>query len=156
MASIVKRGDSYRITVSCGLTEDGAQKRRSMTWKPAPGMTERQIYKAVHEAAREFEAQIEKGFSPDNQQRFEEFAKHVLALKERNGAKHKTIESYRFLLRRINPIIGHMKLQQIMPHDLNAMYGKLSQSGMRADKGKAIAKDDSIMSQSSGGQLYIC
>ena len=144
MASIVKRGESYRITVSCGRAEDGAQKRRTITWKPAPGMTAKQIEKAVQDAAREFEAQIERGFSPDNKLTFAEYADHVLALKERNGAKHKTIESYRFLLRRINPIIGHMKLQKIMPYDLNAMYDKLGQSGVRADKGKAVAKGNSV------------
>lgn len=144
MASITKRGDSYRITVSCGIDKDGVQIRRTLTWKPAPGMTAKQIDKAVQDAAREFEAQIESGFSPDNKLTFSEYAEHVLALKERNGAKHKTIESYRFLLRRINPIIGHLKLQKIMPTHLNALYTSLGKKGVRADKGKAIAKDGSI------------
>ena len=35
MASVEKRGDSYRITVSCGYSADGSRQiKQSMTWKP--------------------------------------------------------------------------------------------------------------------------
>ena len=42
MATITKRGDTYRITVSCGYDLNGKQIRRTMTWTPEPGMTRRQ------------------------------------------------------------------------------------------------------------------
>ena len=55
MASIEKRGNSYRIIVSAGLDTTGKQIKRSMTWKPSPGMTERQIEKEVQRQAVLFE-----------------------------------------------------------------------------------------------------
>ena len=39
MASIEKRGKSYRIKVSCGYKADGTQVTQRMTWTPAEGMT---------------------------------------------------------------------------------------------------------------------
>ena len=43
MATYTKRGNSYLIRASSGYTVDGKQVRPSMTWKPDPDMTERQI-----------------------------------------------------------------------------------------------------------------
>ena len=45
MATIQKRGSTYRITVSCGYDLNGKQIRRTMTWTPEPGMTKRQTEK---------------------------------------------------------------------------------------------------------------
>ena len=47
MPTIQKRGDGYRITVSCGYDLTGKQIRRTTTWKPEPGMTARQIEKEL-------------------------------------------------------------------------------------------------------------
>ena len=99
--------------------------------------------KAAQKAAADFERAIEQGYVADDRQSFQEYAEYVLDLKERSGAKHKIIESYRFLLGRINPAIGFMKLQDIRPQHLNQMYKNLSRSGQRADQGRAIARDDS-------------
>ena len=41
MATIEKRGNSYRITVSNGYDVSGKQIREKMTWTPEPGMTKR-------------------------------------------------------------------------------------------------------------------
>ena len=43
MASIKKRGSSYLIKVSCGYNCKGKQMVQTMTWKPEPGMSVRQI-----------------------------------------------------------------------------------------------------------------
>lgn len=45
MATIRKRGDSYQIRVSVGYDTKGNHKEQAMTWKPEPGMTQRQIDK---------------------------------------------------------------------------------------------------------------
>lgn len=47
MATVTKRGNTYKITVSCGYDTQGRQVRKSMTWKPAEGMTKRQIEKEL-------------------------------------------------------------------------------------------------------------
>jgi integrase len=47
MATIQKRGDSYRIRVSCGYTPSGKQIMKTLTWTPKEGMTQRQIEKEL-------------------------------------------------------------------------------------------------------------
>ena len=47
MATIQKRGDSYSIRVSCGYDSKGKQVIQSMTWKPEPKMTAKQIEKEL-------------------------------------------------------------------------------------------------------------
>ena len=47
MASVTKRGDTYRIRCSCGYDSAGKQIMRSMTWKPEPGMTAKQEEKEL-------------------------------------------------------------------------------------------------------------
>ena len=55
MATIQKRGISFKINVSCGYSVNGKQVRQSMTWKPAEGMTTAQIKKEVQRQAVIFE-----------------------------------------------------------------------------------------------------
>ncbi|MDY3906750.1 MAG: hypothetical protein SOZ47_08100 [Lawsonibacter sp.] len=55
MPTITKRGETYRIRAYCGYDARGKQVSRSMTWKPAPGMTPRQIEKEVQRQAVLFE-----------------------------------------------------------------------------------------------------
>ena len=55
MASIERRGNSFRIKVSCGYKADGKQVAQKMTWTPAEGMTEKQIEKELQRQAVLFE-----------------------------------------------------------------------------------------------------
>ncbi len=146
MASIKKiegaTGTTYKITVSQGLDKSGKQIRHYRTWKPTPGMTERQIEKAVQKASADFEREIEQGFVLDNQQTFEKYAEYVLKEKERTGLKHKTVYEYRQLTDRIYPAIGHMKLTSIRPQHLNNFYQTLASSDARKSGAKAQAKID--------------
>ena len=43
MATILERNGGYMIMVSEGYGLNGRQKRKTMTWRPDPGMTKRQI-----------------------------------------------------------------------------------------------------------------
>ncbi len=137
-----KKGVSYQITVSDGSDSSGKSKRHWRTWKPEPKMTERQIEKALQKAVEEFEREIEQGYVADDRQTFDEYARYVFDLKAAEGVKHKTIESYRYLMQRISPAIGHMKLKEIRPAHLNQLYLALSKPGLRVGAGKAIAKTD--------------
>ncbi len=137
-----KTGTSYKITVTNGRDMNGKQMRHYKTWVPAAGMTLRQVDKELARVAMEFERQILEGFAADNRQTFAAYAEYVLALKERTGAKSRTIEWYTDTLRRINPAIGHLKLADIRPQHLNTLYANLGESGIRADGEKAVAKVD--------------
>lgn len=137
-----KTGVAYKITVTTGRDRNGKQVRHFRTWRPAPGMTERQIEKAVQKAAFEFEQQIERGFAADNRQSFAEYADYVIDLKERSGAKRRTIERYRALMKRIGAAIGHLKLADIRPQHLNMFYTDLGKAGVRESQIKATPKKD--------------
>ena len=143
MAIITKRPNkdgscSYRITVSCGRDNTGKQIRHTRTIKPAG--TQRQIEKAVQQAAVDFEKQIQLGYQADNRQTFAQYAEYVLELKAQEGKKQRTIDGYRDLLPRINAEIGHLKLSEIRPQHLNRFYKHLAEPGVRKGDEKAIAK----------------
>jgi len=137
-----KTGTTYRISVSGGFDTSGKRIRHRMMWKPTPGMTERQIQKAVQRAAADFERSIEQGFALDNKQTFADYAAYVLDLKERDGTKAKTLDRYRELLIRINQAIGHIKLADLRPQHLNAFYKNLMEPGIRLGSGIATTKID--------------
>ena len=137
-----KTGVTYRISVSSGFDTQGKRIRHRMTYKPDPGMTPRQIEKAVQRAATDFERSIEQGFVLDNRQTFADYAAYVLDLKKRSGTKSKTLDRYRELMGRINQAIGHMKLADIRPQHLNSFYKNLSEPGIRETGGTATVHID--------------
>ena len=137
-----KHGDTYRISISSGFDSAGKRIRHRMSWKPAPGMTPRQIEKAVQRAAMDFERSIEQGYVLDQKQTFAEYAAYVLDLKERDGTKAKTLDRYRELMIRINQAIGHIKLADLRPQHLNAFYKNLMEPGIRLGAGIATTKID--------------
>ena len=134
---------SYTIRVYHGY--DGAGKRLkpySMSWKPAQGMTQKQIEKELNRQAVQFEEQCRIGYALDNKQTFAEYAEYVVSLKERSGVKHSAVYWYREQLKRINAGIGHLKLNEIRPQHLNAFYAQLSSKGLRGNGSKAVCKID--------------
>ena len=139
-----KDGLSYRITVYAGFDTQGRRIRHRMTWKPAQGMTPRQIEKAAHRAAADFERSIEQGFVLDNRQTFAEYADYVLDLKQRTGTRIRTIERYKDLMVRINQAIGHIKLADLRPQHLNSFYKNLAEPGIRIAGNTATVRIDMV------------
>ena len=139
-----KVGTSYRISVSGGFDTSGKRIRHRMIYKPAPGMTERQIKKAVERAAADFERSIEQGYALDNRQTFAEYAAYVIDLKERTGVRSTTLDRYRGLLERINAAIGHIKLTDLRPQHLNSFYKNLAEPGLRSNSSSATVKIDMV------------
>ena len=88
MATIQKRGNNYRIKVSCGYDTQGKQVIQSMTWKPDDKMTEKQIEKELQRQVVLFEEACLKGnviatvkFEDFSKQWFKEYAE--IKLKQR-------------------------------------------------------------------------
>ena len=134
---------SYTIRVYHGY--DGAGKRLkpyTMSYKPAPNMTARQIEKELNRQAVQFEEQCRQGYSLDNRQTFAEYAEYVLKCKQESGVKRRTIERYRELLERINAGIGHIKLADLRPQHLSGLYTQLRQQGIRKGNGRAFPTAD--------------
>ena len=63
MATIEKRGNSYRITVYNKKDAQGKTVRITKTYKPDPTLTPRQQEKAVKRFADELEEKIKNGYS---------------------------------------------------------------------------------------------
>ena len=68
-----KKGISYRIRVGAGYDSEGKQIRKSMTWCPSPGMTEKQIEKELNRVTIDFEKKVENGLVFENV-KFKEFS----------------------------------------------------------------------------------
>ena len=68
-----KTGVTYKITVSNGIDITGKPVRHYRTWKPEPGMTERQMEKAVQKAALDFEREIQQGCIGDTKHTVSEY-----------------------------------------------------------------------------------
>lgn len=147
MANIQERRDksgkliSYSIRVFRGRGADGKQlKPATMTFEVQPTWTEKSAKKKAEAAASVFEKQIKEGTATDTRLTFREYAEYVISLKERTGAKHKTISSYRYLSERVYPIIGHLKLKDVRVSDLNKLYEQLQKDGQNKRGGKLSAK----------------
>ncbi|MEE1280975.1 MAG: tyrosine-type recombinase/integrase [Acutalibacteraceae bacterium] len=132
MASITKRGDSYRITVSCGYDTNGKKLTKNCTWKPDSKMTPKQIEKELQRQAVLFEERCRTGQVLQSNTRFAEFAEEWLKAKA-DELRPRTYDRYIAMIPVINTAIGHMKLDRIQPHHLQAFYKNLSEDGIRQD-----------------------
>ncbi|MGN1111660.1 MAG: hypothetical protein ACI4RP_00510 [Acutalibacteraceae bacterium] len=126
MASITKRGDSYRIKVSCGYDIKGKQITKYTTWKPEPNMTAKQIEKEVQRQAVLFEEKCLTGQVLQGNTRFAEFAEEWLSAKA-DELRPRTLDRYKAMIPIITAALGHMKLSSIQPHHTCKPFIKTSQ-----------------------------
>ena len=112
MATIQKRGNSYRIKVSCGYNADGKQVVQSMTWKPTEGMSSKQIEKELNRQAVMFEESCLKG-SVTSAMKFEDFAKQWFEEYAEIKLKQRTVDGYHRMEKRIYKAIGHIRLDKL-------------------------------------------
>ena len=137
MASIEERNGSFRIVVSCGRDIYGKKKRETATFTPDPSLTPRKRQKAVEEFARQFEAQVQNGMAMDGRKiTLKEFTDRWLEEYASQKLQAGTVEKYRHELDKILPVLGHRKLAELKPHNLNAFFVSLTKDGARKD-GKA-------------------
>lgn len=139
MATIRKRGHSYQIRVSCGYDTNGNQVEQSMTWKPEPGMTEKQIEKELNRQAVLFEEACLNGhitaaikFQDFSEQWFREYAEIKL--------KPQTIRSYHFLEKRVYTAIGYMRMDKITTRTIQKFISQLAEEKKYNSKSKVIGK----------------
>lgn len=132
MATIQKRNNSYLISVSCGYDNTGKQIRRTMTYKPEPNMTAKQIEKEVQRQAVLFEEKCRSGNILNGSVKFAAFSEMWLDDHKRQ-LRPKTYSRYKAMLPRINAAIGHLRLDRIQPLHLRKFYDNLAESGVRAD-----------------------
>lgn len=133
MASVVKRGNGYRITVSCGYDATEKKLRATETWNPEPKMTEKQIKKALERESVLFEERVRKGQYTTSDIKFADFAENWFKDYAERQLSKSTVSGYRDYIKIINQELGHIKLSNLKPKNLIEFYNKLEENGSRRD-----------------------
>ena len=128
MATITKRGESYRIKVSCGYDINGKQVVQTKTWKPEKNMTQSQIKKELQRQSVLFEESCKIGqvtasvkFEAFAEQWFDEYAKINL--------RNTSYERMKQLTQRVYPELGHMRLDKITGRHVQKFINDLLLNG---------------------------
>lgn len=135
MASIRERNGSYQITVSTGRDIFGKKLRESTTFTPDPSLTPKKRQKAVEEFARQFEAQVQNGIAMDGRKvTLKEFTDRWFTEYAPQHLQPGTVEKYQNEMNdKVLPALGHLKLTELKPHNLNAFFAAMTKDGARAD-----------------------
>lgn len=131
MASATRRGDTYTIRTSLGYDSKGKQIQKFTTWKPAPGLTEKQIEKELERQKVLFDEKCKGGRFLDGSMKFADYADYWLAEYAEKQLRPSTVAFYKLMLKRINAAIGHIKLEKLQPNHLMQLYSNLSDGGLR-------------------------
>lgn len=141
MATIQKRGNGYRITVSNGYNIEGKQLRETLTWIPTPEMTPKQIEKEVRRQAMLFEDKVKHRATQDGGIRLVDFTEIYMEQYAKPNLKKKTVFGYRTKMEEVNLALGHIRLKDLKPGHIAAFYANLQEEGMRA-RAMSIPKID--------------
>ena len=139
MPTIQKRGDTYRIRVSAGYDAKGKQIMKSTTWKPAPGMTPKQIQKELDRQAVLFEEKVKSGRYMDGNIRFQDFAERWFEDYGKEHLRERTYLRYVELSERTYKAIGHIRLDKLQPHHLLDFYKQLGEPGVNQRTGGGLS-----------------
>ena len=139
MASIRKRGGSYQITAYDGYNADGTQVKRTITWKPEPGMTARQIDKEVQRQAVLFQERIDKGEYMDGNIKFQDFTEKWFVDYAEKQVRPRTYYRYKEMAQRVYEAIGHIRVDKIRPHHIVEFIGHLSEPGQNKRTGGGLS-----------------
>lgn len=126
MATIDKRGQSYRIRVYAGYDVNGRKIEKTMTWRPPADWPEARAKKEAQRQAVLFEERIKRGEIIGSKLKFAAFADQWMNEYAIPYLKPKTVTRYNGLLKRINISIGHIPLEKLHPQHLLQFYASLN------------------------------
>lgn len=135
MASIKKRGNSYFITVSNGYDIAGKQIRKTATYTPDIRLTPKQQKKALEAFVFEFEQQVKTGAVLDGRNiTLQQFYYKWLNEYAKISLEPTTTEWYtRLFNNNILPSLGHIRLSDIKPLNIQTFYNSLTKEGAKQD-----------------------
>lgn len=146
MATIEKRGDSYKITVSVGYGENKKQKRVYSTYTPDPDKSKREQEREVKLYAAEFEKKVKGGryFTGENI-RLKDFVEKWMKEYAEQELEESTVNDYKGVLRRILPKLGDYKLGELNALVVKEFFNGLKRDGVRLDGRAGGYGDKTIM-----------
>lgn len=141
MATVKKQGSGYKITVSMGYDIHGKQIRQHMTWTPSPGMTPKQVEKELKRQEVLFKESCKACQITGGSLKLADFAQLWFKDYAEKQLKPRTVANYRFLLRRVNDGLGHIRLDRLQPRQLLSFYSNLAGNDVRLDTKYALRVD---------------
>lgn len=135
MASIQKRGDSYRIVVSMGYDVNHKKLVEITTFTPDKNLTPKKKQKAVEDFAYEFEKKCRNHERLDGEKTtLQDFITRWLAEYAPENLQPGTLEKYNTIIDDfILPAIGHKRMTELRPTVVNSFFLSLSKDGCRHD-----------------------
>ncbi|MDR0326579.1 MAG: site-specific integrase [Oscillospiraceae bacterium] len=129
MASIRKRGNSYLLRVSDGYTVDGKQVDYTKTWRIPEGMSEGAAEKEANRLAVLFEEERRGGATTSGAIKFDTFFTQWFDEYANLKLSDNTLQTYRWLEKRIRDEMGHLRLDKITITDIQRLVGKIHREG---------------------------
>ncbi|MBP6886674.1 MAG: site-specific integrase [Oscillospiraceae bacterium] len=133
MATARRRGNSFIIEASCGYDKNGRRRRRYMTWKPDPGMTEKQIEKELERQKFLFDEKCSDGYF-EGRITFEDFAEIWFKEYAEQRYKIRTLERCQQFKGRVFAAIGHLSMDKITTRTVQRFMINLAEPGIKKVK----------------------
>lgn len=126
--------NTYRLTVCQGYDSKGKKLRKRKTIKLDETLTPKQAEKELNRQMVMFENEVLNGVYLDGEKiTFAEFTEKWLTDYAEKNLAPTTLVSYKIILNRILPVIGHITLNKLQPHHLIQFYNSLDEEGARLD-----------------------
>lgn len=136
-----QKRSSYKITVSTGYDIRGKQIRQHITWTPPPSMTARQLEKELKRQEVLFEEACKSRQIFGGSIKMTNFAELWFRDYAEKQLKPRAVANYRFLLKRVNDGLGHIRLDRIQPRQILSFYDNLANDNIRLDNKYALQSD---------------
>lgn len=137
MATIRKRGKTYQIRVSTGYDALYRQVVRTKTWKPKPGMSDKQIEAELNKQAVMFEELCTRGIVPSNM-KFQELAEKWFDEYAVVNLKKSSVQRLRGVTKRIYSTFGHIRVDKITRGQIQAFIDDLARNGKNFLNGQPL------------------
>ena len=135
MATIRERNGTYQITVYSGFDLNGRRKRETTTFTPPKELSPKKKEKVVQAFAIDFENRVKNGLVLAGEKTtLREFVDRWREEYASQNLEPGTLEKYNAEIDdKILPMLGHMILTEIKPHNVNAFYVSMTKNGVRRD-----------------------
>ena len=143
MATTRKRGNTYQIRVSCGYDTSGNQVVQTMSWKPADGMTQKQIMNELKRQEILFQEKCMKGQVTANV-KFQDFAEQWFEEYAKLNLRNTSYERMKQLTVRVYPAIGHLRLDKVTSRHIQQFINDLALNGKSLKNGKPLSRKTAV------------
>lgn len=130
MASVEKRGKSYRIVVSNGIDHNGNQIKEYYKYTPSENLTQRQIDKELEKLKVQYEEETKNGNANLGKIKFADFCNVFIEKYAKKNLKLSTLTGYLNCISVVNNAIGHIRLKDLRTKHFNDLYSNLAEEGV--------------------------